>query len=119
MRILIVDDDIQVLEVLYGILKKPDTEVDCAGSCEQAKYLLTNNHYDWVTLDFHLGDGTGIDLLKIIHADYPTTKTIFFTSTADTPEFASKVARLGAEGVLSKPTQGAELITHIYGKIRE
>ena len=118
MRILIVDDDIQVLEVLYGLLQKPHTIIDCADSCAMAKNLLAENRYDWVTLDFHLGDGTGVDILKIIHDYYPATKTIFFVGETATLKFTAEVTRLGADGVLYKPTHGEELIARVHGKIR-
>lgn len=79
-RVLIVDDEADVLEVLAELLD--NCKVDTAGSFAAAKELLESNRYDLVILD--IMGVRGFDLLEVAgHRDIPA---LMLTAHAFTPE---------------------------------
>ena len=95
-KILIVDDEIDILETLEELL---DTfVVDTATTFEDAVILLKNNTYDAAILD--IMGVSGYDLLKITHnLDIPT---LMFTAHALSPANMKKSIKLGADAYIPK-----------------
>ena len=95
-KILIVDDEIDVLELLEDLLDECDTET--ASTFEDAKTLLEQNPYDVAILD--IMGVAGFDLLKQTTAKgFPT---VMLTAHAMTSESLTKAAKLGAVSFLPK-----------------
>lgn len=89
-KILIVDDEADILDVLTEILS--GCEVDRASSFEEAKRLLENNSYDIAVLD--IMGVRGYDLLKI--ADNKNIPAIMLTAHALTKEDLLRSIKEGA-----------------------
>ena len=63
----------------------------------------------WVLLDLMLPDGSGVDVLRRVKRDDPTTRVCVITGCG--PAVLDLVTTLGAEHVLTKPLDVARLVS--------
>ena len=107
-RILVVDDEQSMREMLSIMLAKEGHEVLEAGSRGEAATALARGPVDMVVTDVRLPDGDGIEILRHVKAASPETVVIVMTAfgTADSAVAARK---LGAEAYVFKPFDVDEL----------
>jgi len=98
-KILIVDDDDQIRNLLMALLRNPDFEVDTASNGEEALKLIENKYYDLVITDYDMPKMNGEEFLKNIKKRFPNKNSIGITST--THEKA--LYRAGADLCIHKP----------------
>jgi two-component system response regulator PilR (NtrC family) len=67
-RVLIVDDEPDICELLEMTLNRMDIQTCCAETIESAKTLLQQNPFDLCLTDMKLPDGNGLDLVDTIQA---------------------------------------------------
>ena len=97
-RILCVEDHTDTGELISAILK--DYEVVLAYSMADALIQATKQKFNLYLLDYHLPDGTGLELCLLIKNFDTETPILFFTGTSSmTKEQAIKV---GAQGLVRK-----------------
>ena len=113
MRILVMDDESAVRDVIGSMLAKSGAEVDTASTCAEAFSLLDEGRYDWVILDHCLPDGDGLDVLKKVGVLQPDARAIMITGDADVEQLCEEALTLGAEGVLAKPFCLQELLDRL------
>ena len=103
-RILVVDDDAQIVEVLQDALAAEGYEVDTASNAREALELIQASIYDAAILDFHLPDMNGVMLhSQIRQMDKElATRTIFISGLVQSQSNRSYYASEGA-GFLPKP----------------
>lgn len=104
-RVLLIDDQPAALHILRtGLLHTwPSCQVDVACSAAQAEPLISSNHYDAVITDYHLGDGTGLQLAQAARNRLPGA-TIVLTSASHYALAAAEMeARRSGIGLLPKP----------------
>ena len=101
-RILVVDDDDQVCELLSHVLIRSHYHVDCASSGEQALTILCQRQFDMVVCDMHLGGMTGLDLAGIAFSLYPHIPFVLMTARRD-PDLMRTALRRGIVDFLPKP----------------
>lgn len=82
-RILVVDDDFGFLEALSSILKR-NFQVFMATGIAEAKQVLMSEDVDAVCSDFHMRDGTGLELLEWLRKKEDTTPFLLLSCTEDT-----------------------------------
>lgn len=70
MRVLLVDDHMDGLEITARLLKLEGFEVLTAGMCADALRLAQQSPIDLVVTDLGLPDGTGMDLMHRLHELY-------------------------------------------------
>ena len=70
-RILIVEDDPGLRQVMQVQLTKEGYEVTLAANAEEAIELLQKSHQDLIITDLHMPGISGIDLLKKVRAEDP------------------------------------------------
>lgn len=101
-RILIVDDEADLRELLEITLVKMGLDVDSAASLEAARAHLSQSEYAMVITDMRLPDGLGIDLVRDVSAHHKNTPVAVITAfgSADNAVAALKA---GAFDYLSKP----------------
>ena len=68
MRLLIIEDEARIAEILRSALSRSGFAVDAVGLCGDARAALEVNPYDAVILDLGLPDGDGLALLKDMRA---------------------------------------------------
>ena len=96
-KVLVVDDEIDVLETLEELLEDMFT-VDLASSFEEAVACLKKNRYDVAILD--IMGVSGYDLLEATHA--LGTPTLMLTAHALTPDNLKKSIEMGADAYIPK-----------------
>jgi two-component system response regulator PilR (NtrC family) len=101
-RLLIVDDEADLRELLEITLVKMGLDVDSAADLQAARASLAQNEYALVLTDMRLPDGMGIDLVREIAANHKQTPVAVITAygSADNAVAALKA---GAFDYVSKP----------------
>ncbi|HTD05962.1 sigma-54 dependent transcriptional regulator [Undibacterium sp.] len=101
-RILVVDDEAHLRELLEITLIKMGLDVDSAESLAAARACLAKNSYALVLTDMRLPDGSGMELVFEVGANYKTTPIAVITAfgSADNAVVALKA---GAFDYVSKP----------------
>jgi len=110
-RIFIVDDHPIIHEGLNSLIgKEPDMTV-CGGadSVSEARTRLCESRADTAVVDLTLREGSGLELIKDIHARYPNLP-ILVLSMRDELMFAERALQAGARGYVMKESAGASLI---------
>jgi len=109
-RILIVDDDPQLGEILGEIISSWGPQVKCCTKPSQAIDQLRNSFYNIVMLDVFMPEISGLDLVPEISKSWRDTKIIIMSGYAD-KEIAIKALRAGAFDFLEKPIE-MDLLSH-------
>ena len=104
MKILVIEDEPQVAEMLRSALSHLGLSPCLAHSAEEADRLLQQQEIDCVTLDLGMPGRGGLDWLESIAADRPdlARKTIVITGVDLEPIEIKRLAQCGA-GMLAKP----------------
>ncbi|HEV2835486.1 MAG TPA: HD domain-containing phosphohydrolase [Pyrinomonadaceae bacterium] len=100
-RILIVDDEVEITEILADLLSE-DYECLKAGSAEQALVLLPQNQFQLVISDITMPGMTGLEMIPHVKQLSPETVVVMI-SGMQTVESAIGALRLGAFDYLMKP----------------
>jgi two-component system response regulator GlrR len=108
-RLLLVDDDPNLLKVLTIRLAAANFEVQVAEGAEQALALLPVFHPEVLITDLRMGGMDGLALLKQAQARYPTLPVIVLTGHA-TIDQAVEATQNGAFGFLTKPFKTEDLL---------
>jgi DNA-binding response OmpR family regulator len=108
MRVLVVDDQTDVLDLLERALRRDDHVVYTAGSTREARAQLDAHAVDLIVLDLGLPDGSGEELCRALRAEGHETSILILTARN---AVASRVECLdaGADDYLGKPFAVAEL----------
>ena len=103
-RLLIVDDERSLREVLQVVFKKEGHTVSVAGSYEETLQQLKANVFDLVVSDIKLKDGSGIDLLREVKSTNAETLVVMMTAYATT-ENAIQALKIGAVDYILKDNE--------------
>ena len=116
-RILIVDDEADLRELLEITLVRMGLDVDSAESLSVARQYLAQREYALVLTDMRLPDGLGIELVQEISALYKNTPVAVITAfgSADNAVIALKA---GAFDYLSKPVGLEQLRAMVHSALR-
>jgi two-component system response regulator PilR (NtrC family) len=101
-RILVVDDEPDIRELLEITLLRMGLESHCAADFSTAKMWLKEAEYDLCLTDMKLPDGDGITLVKHIQQHCPNTPTAVITAHGSI-DMAIKAMKAGAFDFVSKP----------------
>ncbi len=101
-RILIVDDEPLLLEMISDLFETYEFQVDKATSGNQGWELCQKNLYNLVLTDVRMADGDGIELTKKIKAHHPTVPSVLIMS-GFTDLLNEEIYHFGAEGKFTKP----------------
>jgi len=111
-RVLIVDDEIQLAQAFKKQLSKENMDITIATSGEEALKRVEENDFDVAVLDIKLPDIDGIELFSKIKQYEPTIEIVMLTGYASV-DTAIKSMKLGAYDYLTKPCKTSELSTII------
>lgn len=110
LRILIVDDEADIRELLDMTLARMGLACDCASSVAEAQQYLRHHEYRLCLTDMRMPDGEGLELVRHIESQYPTLPVAVITAHGST-ENAVAALKAGAFDYLSKPVSLAQLRT--------
>jgi two-component system alkaline phosphatase synthesis response regulator PhoP len=111
-RILVVDDEEVLCEILKFNLRNASYEVDVANSAEEAFSKLKNS-YDLILLDVLMEGITGFKFAELIRAEYGITIPIIFITSKDSEKDMLTGFELGADDYIVKPFSIKEVLARI------
>lgn len=116
-KILIVDDEPDVLKSCENILRQEGYTIDSAGSGADAIDFLQNNEYDIVFTDIELPEDGGLQVIRWINNSKPGTGVV---ATADNPTQDSirETLKLGIVDYLPKPFTQPVLVDAAFKAVR-
>ncbi len=117
-KILIVDDEPSMRQLLSIMLRKESFEVLVAESRATAAAMLAKGPVDMVITDVRLPDGDGIEILRHVKAASPETVVIVMTAFGST-QTAVAALKLGAHDYLTKPFDIEELKIVVRGALEK
>jgi DNA-binding response OmpR family regulator len=117
MRLLIVEDEARIAEILRSALSRSGFAVDAVGLCGDARAALEVNPYDAVILDLGLPDGDGLALLKDMRARGNAVPVLVLTAR-DAVEHRVAGLDTGADDYLIKPFAMSEVVARIKALLR-
>lgn len=109
LRILIVDDEEVLRDVLEAVLRREGFEVLLAASGEQALNVLDNEEVDCIILDVMLPGISGIDTLRAIRISNPTLPVVVITAFSSI-DGAIEAMKHGAFHYIPKPFKNEEVV---------
>jgi len=113
-KILIVDDDITITELMKALVKMEGHEPTTVNDSLQAMEIAKSLNPDLITLDLMMPGLTGFELCKLLHDDPKFTNTpIVIVSAKDDPESKEQAIQAGAIDYLTKPFGLDEFINKI------
>ncbi len=116
-KVLLIDDDESVTDIVEDILRKNGFVVDAANNVEDARAMLDGFEYDLIVLDWVMPGMHGIDLLDQLRMRGLGTPVLMLTGMQDS---ANKVQGLetGADDYLTKPFNKQELLARVRALLR-
>src|SRR6056297_676946 len=108
-KILIIDDDVFICNILEKYLKNNKYGVKSAYSAASAKNILKEEEFDVVLCDYRLPDSDGIKMLETIRRLNHGAKVVVITAYADV-NIAVKLIKSGASDYVVKPIQQEEIL---------
>lgn len=118
-RILVVDDDREIIRLLRSYLEQAGYEVLTAANGETALHTLRREHPDLLVLDLMLPDRDGWDVTRLIRADATLADTPIIMLTArvdDTDKILG--LELGADDYITKPFNPREVLARVRAMLR-
>ena len=117
MRILVVEDEYSLADVITARLKKEKYEVDFSTDGEDGLYNALSNSYDLIILDIMLPNVNGIEILKKIKEEQIDSKVIMLTAKS---ELDDKLVGFnnGANDYITKPFHMDELVARVNAQLR-
>ncbi len=117
MRILVVDDDRNIRELLKKHLQMESFVVDTAGNGEDGSYMARTHNYDLVILDNIMPKKNALEVCKDVRSSGKSTPLLILASEM---EVAEKIMLLnaGVDGYVAKPLIFRELLAQIRAILR-
>ncbi len=117
MRVLLIESDLTTARGLTLFLKSNGAVVDHIDCGEEAVELARRYDYDLVVLDLMLPDIEGFEVLRRLRAGRIDTP-VLVTSSLTRPQAKVKAFSCGADDVIAKPFDTAELLARMQAIIR-
>jgi two-component system OmpR family response regulator len=117
MRILLVDDDRAILNLMVRVLRDESYAIDTASTGEEARTLALVNEYDGIILDLQLGDRHGFEILQELRRNGRPTPVLLYSGRADTDSIVRGLDA-GADDYVVKPISNEELRARVRTLVR-
>ncbi|MEO8039947.1 MAG: sigma 54-interacting transcriptional regulator, partial [Betaproteobacteria bacterium] len=111
-KVLVVDDDADLLRLVSIRLQSAGFEVSTADSGERALAILSASMPQVVVTDLRMGGMDGMALFDQIHRSNPVLPVIILTAHGTIPDAVAATQR-GVFGYLTKPFDGKDLVTQV------
>jgi two-component system OmpR family response regulator len=111
-RILVVEDDAEIRELMIAQLRRESYTVYAADSIAEVRVALNQAPVDLIVLDLNLPDGDGVDLCRQLRAE-GYKDAIMMVTARDAPMDRVLGLELGADDYLTKPFEPRELLARV------
>jgi len=118
-RILVVDDEADIRDLVQEILTEEGYAVDVAANAAEARTSCAKLPPDLVLLDIWMPDTDGISLLREWQQNHALTAPVVMMSGHGTVETAVEATRLGAVDYVEKPLSLAKLLRTVQSALEE
>jgi CheY-like chemotaxis protein len=115
MKLLVVDDSLEVVEVLSAVLKLSGHGVDDACNGIEAVQRLQENWYDIVITDAQMPGMDGVEVCKLLKSQFPD---IYIIGISGSSSALKELKDAGAHICLSKPFHLDELEEAVGNRVR-
>jgi DNA-binding response OmpR family regulator len=112
MKILVIDDDKEIIKVLKNNLEAEFIVVDTAENSKKALFVVKTNHYDLIILDYIMPEKNGLEICKEIRNEKIKTPIIMLSVKNDLPT-KKEMFTAGIDDFMTKPFLFEELILRI------
>lgn len=118
MRILVVEDNVDILSNVLDYLALKGYTTDCARDGMSGLHLAATEHYDLIVLDIMLPGIDGYQLCERLRNDMHLNTPIIMLTARDTLDDRLNGLRAGADDYLVKPFDLSELVARIEAVLR-
>ncbi|MBL0128831.1 MAG: response regulator transcription factor [Flavobacteriales bacterium] len=113
MKVLIVEDEPELLRSISTYLRNEGNVVETASDFPSAMDKISVNVYDVVLVDITMPKGNGLDIVKSLRSEQPTTGIIIISAKGALDDKV-KGLELGADDYLAKPFHLPELVARLH-----
>lgn len=117
MKVLVVEDEPEMLESIERALKQENAVVESAANLQEALDKALIYEYDCILLDVNLPDGSGLELLQQLKNNNKSDGVLII-SARNSLDDKLEGLNLGADDYLTKPFHFSELIARIRSIVR-
>ncbi|HKG96094.1 MAG TPA: response regulator transcription factor [Gemmatimonadaceae bacterium] len=117
MRVLVVEDDADVRELVRILLREEGHAADVAGDATDGALLARTNDYDLIVLDVRLPDGDGVEIARTLRREGRLEPILMLTAQR-TPEEVVRGLDAGADDYLTKPFEPEVLKARVRALLR-
>ncbi len=118
-KILVVDDEPDLVELVSYNLKKDGYEVSSASDAEEALSMLEKERRDLLILDLMLPGMSGMELLRVLRGNPETAQQAVIMLTAKGEEIDRVLGlEMGADDYITKPFSPRELLARVKAVLR-
>ncbi|MES2324147.1 MAG: response regulator transcription factor [Pseudomonadota bacterium] len=118
MRILIIEDNSDIVANLYGFLEPKGHQLDCALNGYAGLALARENSYDVIILDIMMPGMTGIEMCRKLRDELQDSTPVLMLTARDTLEDKVSGFANGADDYLVKPFSLVELEVRLQALVR-
>lgn len=118
-RILIVEDEEEIRDLIALHLRRDGLQVDAVGSAEEALPLIERNGYSLLALDWMLPGASGVEITRRLRqgADRSDLAILMVTARAEANDIVEGL-EAGADDYLSKPFEPSVLLARVRALLR-
>ncbi len=117
MKILIIEDEIELLDAVCQYLSKENYVCETASNYSSAEEKLELYHYDIAVVDITLPGGSGLQLIELLKKKHQDTGVLIISAKNSLDDKISGL-EIGADDYLTKPFHLAELNARIKALLR-
>ncbi|MBU6401367.1 MAG: response regulator [Verrucomicrobia bacterium] len=117
-RILVVDDEAPIRDLLQALFMRHGYGVSGAATAGEALRALDESGFDLLVLDIALEDADGLELLTSIRQAHPSLPVIMLTGMGYDQELETEALTRGAQGYVSKTLPPDQLLMEVHRVLR-
>lgn len=120
MRVLVVEDEEQVADLIAVLFTRLNWDVHIAGTGQKGLELAVEKKFDLITLDVGLPDISGIEICRELRQRHISYRTpIVFVSAHSGPDIQRQAFEFDAVDFIQKPFKIEDFLTRISAALKQ
>lgn len=112
-KILVIDDDMIIINILDFLLKKEGFETHIANNGIEGIEKISQINPDLIITDIMMPYKSGLEITLFAKTNYPTTPILMVSTLGKEDQTVSEVFNLGVDEFLAKPFDPIQLVTKV------